>query len=382
MSDLVLQFPAHIVFGTDVINRIGQTVSQLGSRCFIVTESVMRENGIIDRIEEILDRRAVHALVFDDIGPGASTAVLHDLVAVARASKSQVVVGVGGMRVLAAARTAAVAARPGVELGEVLAGRELQESPVAYVEVPASYRNHFMLRDECILTNGTAKQPVIVKLPPAVTKGVLIDPNLTLSMSPKYAAAAMMDTLLAAIEGYVSVRSSFFSETLLIHAIELLGRALRGITETPHEPRHRIRASEAGLLAALGLASSSQGVGGALVYSINSRYAIPKSWVASVLLPHIIDSTVHARPEKLKHVAASLGEEVAEMKPGEAAYQASAAVRRIIGQLELPGRLREMDLEIEDLVDVSEVASSLEMSANAPAAHTASDLYDLIKQAF
>ena len=67
---------------------------------------------------------------------------------------------------------------------------------------------------------------------------------------------------------------------------------------------------------------------------------------------------------------------------GTSAYRASEAVRRIIGRSELPGRLREMDLAIDDLVDVSDTASSLEMSASAPAPHTASDLYDLIKQAF
>ncbi|MFW5776821.1 MAG: hypothetical protein ACOCZB_05985, partial [Spirochaetota bacterium] len=70
------------------------------------------------------------------------------------------------------------------------------------------------------------------------------------------------------------------------------------------------------------------------------------------------------------------------LKPADAAYQASAAVRRIIGLLELPGRLREMDLAIDDLVDVAEIAAGLDMSASAPVPHTTSDLYDLIKLAF
>jgi alcohol dehydrogenase len=239
-----------------------------------------------------------------------------------------------------------------------------------------------MLRDECILTDGVTRQPVVVELPAETTTAVLVDPNLALTMSPKYAAAAMMDCLLGAVEGYISTRSSFYSDTILYKAIELLGSALHGISEAANDPRYRIQASEAGLLTSVGLAASSQGVGGALCYTINSRYTIPKSWVATVLLPHIIDSSVHARPEKLKNVALALGEVIEDRKPADVAYRASEAVRRIIGRIELPGRLREMDLAIDDLVDVSETASSLEMSATAPAAHTASDLYDLIKQAF
>jgi alcohol dehydrogenase len=381
MSDLILTFPQHLVFGPDVIQRIGQIVGNLGNRCFIITESVLRQHGTIDHIEDILDRRSISNIVYDDLGPGATTAGLEKLVTVARASQTEVVIGVGGMRVLAAARIVATAAR-GAEVGDILAGRVREPSPVAYVEVPASYRNHFMLRDECIVTDATTHHPVLVSLPEGTTNAVIVDPNLTLSMSPKYAAAAMMDTMLAAVEGYVSSRATFYSDTLLIDAITRLAGALKGITETPNEPKHRIRASEAGLLAAMALASSSQGIGGALSYAINSVHAVPKSWIATVLLPHVLDTAVMARPDKLKRVAHALGEEVRELKPADAAYQASAAVRRIIGLLELPGRLREMDLAIDDLVDVAELAAALDMSASSPVPHTTSDLYDLIKLAF
>jgi alcohol dehydrogenase class IV len=381
MSDLILKFPDHVVFGPDVIQRVGQIVGELGSRCLIITESVLRQHGTIDHIEDILERRSISNIVYDEIGPGATTAGLQKLVAVARASQADVIVGVGGMRVLAAARIVAIAAQ-GAEVGDVLAGRVRDRSEIAYVEIPASYRNHFMLRDQCIVTDATTRHPVLVSLPAGTTRAVIVDPNLTLSMSSKYAAAAMMDTLLAAVEGYVSSRASFYSDTLLLDAISRLGGALKGITETPNEPKHRVRASEAGLLAALALSVSSQGIGGALSYAINSVHAVPKSWIATVLLPHVLDTTVLSRPDKLKRVAHALGEEVRDLKPSDAAYQASAAVRRIIGVLELPGRLREMDLAIDDLVDVAEIAASLDMSASAPVPHTTSDLYDLIKLAF
>ncbi|MFW5717548.1 MAG: iron-containing alcohol dehydrogenase, partial [Spirochaetota bacterium] len=302
MSDLILTFPNHLVFGSDVIQRIGQIVGGLGSRCFIITESVLRQHGTIDHIEDVLDRRSISNIVYDEVGPGATTAGLEKLVTVARASKAEAIVGVGGMRVLATARIVAIAAG-GHEVGDVLAGRVTERSSIAYVEVPASYRNHFMLRDQCIVTDATTHHPILVSLPERTVSAVMVDPNLTLTMSPKYAAAAMMDTMLAAVEGYVSTRSSFYSDTLLIDAIGRLAAALKGITETPNEPKHRVRASEAGLLTALALSSTSQGVGGALSYAINSVHAVPKSWIATVLLPHVLDTAVMARPDKLKRVA-------------------------------------------------------------------------------
>ncbi len=381
MSDLILKLPAHIIFGQDAVQRIGQIVGGLGSRCLIVTESVLRQHGTTDHVEQILDRRSINHILYDEIGPGSTVAGLEKAVTIARASQTDVVVGLGGMSALAAARVISVAAR-NATVGDVLSGRVTARSPVAYVEVPASYRNHSMLRDQCVMTDAATRHPMLVNLPEGTTRAIVVDPNLTLTMSPKYAAAAMLDTLLAAVEGYVSLRSSFYSDTLFLDAIRRLGTALTGITVTPNEPKHRVRASEAGLLTALGLASSSQGVGGALSYAINSVHAVPRSWTATVLLPHVLDTAVLGRPDKVKQIAHALGEEVRELKPSDAANQASAAVRRIIGVLELPGRLREMDLAIDDLVEVAELAAALEMSATAPVPHTASDLYDLIKLAF
>jgi alcohol dehydrogenase len=382
MADLLLRFPNHVFFGPDVVNRLGQLISDISDRCLIFTESVLSGNGTIEHVENVLDRRGISAIIHDDISPRSTTRGLEKLVSVARASHTGAIVGIGGMRVLAAARIVSAAAGSDAVLDDVLTGRAVRSKSIPYIEVPSSYRNHFMLKDQCLITDGATNHPRLIQLPAGTTHAVVVDPNLTFSMSPKYAAAAMLDTFLAAVEGYISNRSSFLSDTLLLEAIKHLAGALEGITETPSDPKHRLRASQAGLMTAFALSASSQGIGGALAYTINSMYTVPKSWIATVLLPHVLDTSVLARPDKLKRVAHALGEEVRELTPTEAAHQASAAVRRMIGVLELPGRLREMDLAIDDLVEVSEIAASLEMSASSPVPHTANDLYDLVKLAY
>lgn len=382
MNDIILSYPGRILYGADVINRMGQVAARFGNRALVVTESVFTDSDYLDRIQQALSRRSISTIVFDEIKPDQSTAGIDDIVGLARASQSQVVIGLGGMRVLSVARIVAAAAQRGVDLIDLFDANLPDRLDVGYIEVPTSFRDHFMFRENCVVTDGGTRDPREVATPLGSTRAVVFDPNLSYSLTTKYAGAAMLDLLLGAVEGYISVRSSFLSDTLLVRAIQLIGEALQGMQETPQELRHRLRAAEAGLLAAMGLATSSQGVGGALAYTINSRYAVPKSFIASILLPHVLDTSVHARPEKLRRITHALGEEVRDMTAAEAAYQGSAAVRRLIAQMELPGRLRELDLDIDELVDVADIASTLDMTSSAPTPHSSSDLYDLVKLAF
>jgi alcohol dehydrogenase len=382
MSDIILSYPGRILYGPDTINRIGQVAARYGSRALVVTESVFVNGDYLDRIQQALSRRSISAIVYNEVKPDQSTAGIDDVVGLARASRAQVVIGLGGMRVLAVARIVAAAAQRGVELIDLFDGDIPDRSEVCYLELPTSFRDHFMFRESCVITDGGTRNPRMVTTPLGATRAVVLDPNLSFSLTAKYAAAAMLDLMLAAVEGYISVRASFLSDTLLLRAIQLLGEALQGMQETPEELKHRVRATEAGLLTAMGLSTSSQAAGGALSYTINSRYSVPKSFISSILLPHVLDTSVHARPEKLRRITHALGEEVRDLTAADAAYRGSAAVRRIIGQMELPARLRELDLNIDELVDVADIASTLDMTASAPTPHGASDLYDLIKLAF
>jgi alcohol dehydrogenase len=138
----------------------------------------------------------------------------------------------------------------------------------------------------------------------------------------------------------------------------------------------------AGLLTALGLTTSKAGVGAALSYAINGSFMVPKSWVASIMLPHVMELYSGVAAEKLSTVARCLGEESGDTAPVEAAGRAVEAVRRTLGQLGLPTRLRDFDLELDDMVEVAGTARNFDLMNYLPRAISTEDLYELIKSAF
>jgi alcohol dehydrogenase class IV len=69
MADLFFNLPQQIIFGMDVVNRIGSLVSPFGKRVLIVTEAILYEQSVIERILHILSRKGIEAIVFDEVVP-------------------------------------------------------------------------------------------------------------------------------------------------------------------------------------------------------------------------------------------------------------------------------------------------------------------------
>ena len=381
-KNIHFNLPTDVHFGEDVLNHIGATAAKHGERALLVSEAVLHDGEHIERVQDMLIKRSMDCILFDEVMPGSTSSVVEELVELARASQAQLVIGLGGMRVLTAARLTAMIAPGNTSVASVLSGVVPKTTPLPYVEMPSSYRNHFMLIDRCVVTEESTRNARIIQTTPGLVTNVLVDPVLTMTMSHKYAATAIMDTLLASVEGYVSRRANPMSDALLIQAISVLNEAALGMAKNADDMGCRSRASEGGLLCAFGLAMSSQGLGGALAYTINSRYNVPKSWVATALLPHVLDFYVSTRADKLSAIATAMGEEISGLASSSSALRSSSAARKLMARLALPSRLRDFDLSLDDLVEVSEVAAGFDMVRSVPVPLGAQDIYEVVKQAY
>jgi alcohol dehydrogenase class IV len=381
MNDFVFDLPASVIFGNDAVNRVAQAAAQFGSRALLVSEPVQREQGVVRRVEDLCARRDVNLMTHADLPLRTTTANVSELVSLARASKTQVVIGLGGMRVLAAARATAIAAADGNSLYRLFEGEQPAGAAIPFIEVPTSFRDHFMFRSRFFITEAESRTARPIDVESGVARVVLFDPKLAMSLSTKYAASTMMDILLASVEGYLSTKSAFLSDTLFLRAIDTVKEAVDDLLRSGDSVGPRERATQAGLLTAVGLSISSQGAGGALTYAMNSRFSVPKSWLATVLLPHVLDYHAGVRPEKVAKIARALGEDIPGISNQDDANQASTVTRRLIGKLSLPARLQDFDLRLDDMVEVAEIAAGFQMVGYAPVAFSRQDLYDLLKQA-
>jgi alcohol dehydrogenase len=210
---------------------------------------------------------------------------------------------------------------------------------------------------------------------------VIFDPFLSDSSSGKFASSSAFDGLCVSLEAYCSNKSSFLSDAFLEQAISAYARIIYSHAEN-NLADVSAELCNASCLMALGASVSAPGIGTALAYALNGRFPVAKSWSATVLLPYIMEKLVAANPGKMAKVATLMGEATEGASVADAANMAVETVRRLMGRLSVPARLKDFGLSLDKLVSAAEAARNLEFVASSPWTISSEEAYDLLKQAF
>ncbi len=374
MAEVILEVPGKLYFGSDVLNLVGSIASEYGNRALLLADYNLHEGKYIERVIDLLHGKGIQCILIDDFGSYGSSRTVTEMVEFARSSHIEILISMGGSSTLNAGRSIASRYRT--------SPRHTEAEHSVYLEILSVFRFPFLLRNAFIEMDPGEQRLKMYPLPPNLYKGTLIDPGIMAGLSTKYTGTLLMDTLLQALEGFISSEGNFMSETLfrgaLLHGGDGLNEALRG--EKSLKPR--VKATQSGVLSALGYSIIRMGPAVALSYTLNRQFGIPKSWIGTVLLPHLADTYEESHPELLAEAAKLIGEDTFGLSPQEAASSFSSRIRRTLAGLGLPTRLRDFDLKLTRLVEAAEEAAGLESTQAFQVPLSVDSLYDFLKRAF
>ena len=191
-----------------------------------------------------------------------------------------------------------------------------------------------------------------------------------------------IETLAIATEAYLSQKATFFSDMIAEKAVELLGYAIDGSPTLTITTPQEVLYSQAGCMASLAAASSSIGAGSLISLCVNSRFKITKPLVASILFPYIIEDASKFRSDRLARVSRILRAAPADSSDNDAVDALAEYVRQHIAKANLPARLKDLNVSIEQLSLSAEDGGELDLITTVQRSMTSDDLFDLIKQAF
>jgi len=381
VMDILFRLDPETIIGPDTVSRIGSICSRYGNRVMIATEQVLYENHGIERLCGILEESGIETIVFDEIPAQATADVAENAAGLARGGRCKAIIGFGGLKTQAIARMTAIIAHSRLSAFDLLDSRQIRDDFLPYIAIPTAGRDPFMFTDYFVAVDPRDRSAKQVQSPPKLCVASIIDSNLSETLSGAFAATTAFDGFCMAAEAYCSTRGNFFSDALLEQAISIYSRMM----VSPQEFKTfelSGNAANAGFLVALGSAASSPGIGTALSYAINARFPVAKSWCSTVLLPYVLEKLATARPKKIAKIATLMGEPMEGASVSDAAAMAIDIIRRRMGLLKVPARLKEFNLSLDRLIPVAEAARNLEFVAYSPWTVSSEDAFDILKQAY
>ena len=382
MNDLIFRITPNIVLGSYTITRLGQQVQEFGTRFMVIVDPVLNEVKIQDKVLQTLNDRNIDCFIFNELSEGANSKTAQRALALAKQGHVHGVIAVGGAKALNLGRTVAAFYNEVHDIYTFVDGASPNTNPLPCICVPTTFRTPFVFSNEVPLTDSRCHQLKLLKVQNNLTKLVIMDPNLMLTLTDNQKATISIDVMNMGIEAYLSQKANFFSDMFVEKGLELLSYAMDGSPSLDITTPSEILLAQAGAMTSIASASSSLGLCSLISLGINARFRINKSLVASILIAYAVDEGAKfkgAQIEKLAHIMRSIPEDLT----GEDAAKAFADnIRQRIAKENLPCRLKDLQLSMDDLALVVEDISQLDIVNRLPRSTSTDELFEFVKAAY
>lgn len=382
MNDFVFRISPNIVLGPYTVSRLGQQVHEWGTRFMVIMDPILNEAKLSDKIIQSLTDRKIECFIFSELTEGTSSKTIERALTLAREGHIHGIICAGGAKALNIGRTVAALYNEIHDFYSFVDGAAPSTSPIPCICIPTTYRTPFVFSPEVPITDARNHQLKFLKVQNSVCKLLLIDPNLTLSLTDNQKATLSIELIGIAVEAYISQKANFFSDMFIEKGLEVLSYALDGSPSLDITTPEEVLLAEAGSMISMATASSTPGLGTLLALSIYSRYKINKSLGASVLLPYFLEDVATYKAAKLSSLAKIMRIADKEATDEEGAKAFVENIRQRIAKANLPTRLKDLNLTIEQLSLAVEDISSVPLINTLPKSMTTDDLFDFVKRAF
>ncbi|MGN0731724.1 MAG: iron-containing alcohol dehydrogenase [Treponema sp.] len=382
MADFIFKISPNIVLGSYAITRIGQYAQELGSKFMVIIDPMLKEVGISDKILQPLDEHKIDYFIFDEITNGATTQIISQALTLSREAHIHGVIAVGGAKTINIAKSVCSIFYEVHDLYEFVDGASPTVAPLPLLCVPSTMRDPFIFSPFTPVIDSRSNKNRLLRNKDGLVKLVLFDPNLSLTLTENQTASMAIETLCLATESYISQKSTFFSDMIVEKGMELLGYALDGSPTLTITTPAEVLLTQSGCMASLASSMSAPGCATLLAQTINARCRISRSLVSSILYPYIIEDAAKFKADKIAKLSKILRAAPEEATQEEAVSGLTEYIRQKIAQNNLPARLKDLSITIDQLALCAEDAGELDLINTLPRSMTSDDLFDLLKLAF
>ncbi len=345
-----------------------------GKRAFIVTDPTMVRLGYLRKVEEYLREAGIEVEIFSEVEPDPSTETVYRGAERMAHYQPDIIVAFGGGSPIDAAK--------GMWLFYEHPETKFEDLALRFVDIRkrAMHFPHLGKKAKLVAiptTSGTGSEVTAFAVITDKQKGIkypladyeltpdiaILDPELTLTVPASVTADTGMDVLSHAIEAYVSVMASDYTDALALQVCKIVFRYLPVAYSEPGNEKAREKMHNASCMAGMAFTNAFLGINHSLAHKIGGQFHVPHGRANAILLPEVIrynaatPTKYTAYPKYEYPVADRKYQEIAEAlslpasTPAEGVESLAKAVESLRALLKMPATFAEAHVNRAEFMD-------------------------------
>jgi len=224
--------PTRLYFGVGELNNLNTHVMP-GKKALLVISNgkSTKYNGYLKRVEDQLHFAQTDYVVFDQIEANPLKTTVMTGATVARENGCDFIVALGGGSVMDASKAIALMATNDGDLWDYVSsgtgmGKEYAEKPLPIIAITTTAGTGSEVDRWGVISNSKTNEKIGVGTEDTFPVLSIVDPELMLSVPPKFTAYQGFDALFHSVEAYITKYTNLMSDMFAITAIENVGRNL------------------------------------------------------------------------------------------------------------------------------------------------------------
>ncbi|UCB47633.1 MAG: iron-containing alcohol dehydrogenase [Deltaproteobacteria bacterium] len=385
MKDLIcIEGVKKTLFGAGSLDQIAEECKALkGSKALLVIDRGLSKTDIRSRVEERLRKARIRTLMYPEVTPEPSPALADDGAKLARKEKVSCVIGIGGGSTMDVAKAIAILVKNEGKAVDYIGLGLVKKPGLPSIMVPTTAGTGSEVTFTSVFTMRETKSKGGINSPYLYPHTAILDPELTLGLSPEVTAYTGMDALTHAIESFTSLQAHFMSEPISYKAIETISSNLRGAVFNGDDYRFRENMMQGSYLAGLGLAISGVGAVHALAYPLGALFDIPHGIANALMLPYVLEYNYPGNMDKFSLIAVAMEEGDTFSSTRKLASRAAQAVFDLAADIGIPRTLKEINIPEDAIPEMAEGAMKVTRPIeNNPRPMTVSVAEEIYRKAY
>ena len=387
ITAIQFNIPATIIVGGGASDEVGAQAKRLGVKnALLVTDSYMENSGLAGRIADCIRRADVNVIVYSGVQPDPTNQNVHEGLEILKKNSCGMVVGLGGGSPMDCAKAISAMSANQPPMSRYAGLHKVHYKGVPIITIPTTAGTGAEVTKVVVIGETRRNVKMMILDINLMADVALVDYQLTMTCPPALTANVGVDTLVHAVEAYVSVKANPMTDPYALSSIKHVSRNLLKAYREPSNAQVREGMTLAALQAGIAFPNSSVCLVHGMSRPVGALFHVPHGLSNAVLFPTVTEFSIKGATGRYATVSRAMGYATVGDPVDIANEKLVAGLKKLNQDLQIPrlGEVCKVDQATFDENVLKMATDSLASGSpdNNPVIPTAQQIVDLYHRAW